>query len=1262
MHRKHKNDTVIVLEDAAHIINIIGNDTDVDGNITSISIDTSPEHGSVVIDNTNLNVVYTPGNNFTGSDSFIYQVTDNSGSISNIATVSLTVQPVNDAPIANSDTVQLDEDQSIQINVLANDSDIDGQLDETSVEILTNPLNGSTEVQANGVVIYTPSVNFNGSDQFSYQVNDDQGETGSANVVIQVNSINDLPQAVDQSIATAEDTEVEINLSATDLDGDQVTYRVEISPEFGELTGSNSTFVYQPGSNFNGTDNFTFVASDTLSDSAPATVTITVGSENDAPTADSISVQTAEEVAINIQLSGNDLDGDVLTFILLMDPLNGLLSGQIPNLIYTPNQNFSGADSFTFKVNDGLLDSNTASVTINVLGSNDSPIAESQSLTTIEEQAIAFTLTGNDPDGDNLSFNVLSQPTNGTISGQGVNLIYTPNQNYNGTDNLTFDVHDGVTNSQPAAIDFTITSVNDAPFASDDNVVRDNWLQFDINVLINDSDIDNDELSIIGAKVNSGSVSFNANTLTYTPVNGFIGDAVIEYQITDPHGATDSALVFVNINVTDDDLPILSVPENIEVNADALYTKINLGIATAVDSTGNAIPVSLQGDTTFFKPGINTVFWQATDAQNRSALASQQVKVNPLISIEKDQTVLEGYAVNVSIHLNGVSPQYPLNIPYIIAGSAEPGIDHDLTRGTVTLNSGTDGLITFNILSDDEFEGEETITITLDDENNLGSKFTHHITISEENIVPKVNLMVTQANEQRFVINQEDGLVFVNADITHPDINNQYHYEWSNSEQLLIDTDDLDTRFSFDPSMLPLGIYHIMLKVTDSDSPEFSGESQITIKLEQNAVELTNNDTDNDGIPDNTEGLGDNDNDGIPDYLDNIVECNVIPEEVNTSNNFLVEGDPGVCMRLGDTALIGDSGGTRIMMPSIDDTNSTNIGGIFDFIAYGLPNEGQSYRVVLPQINPIPVNAIYRKQNSSGQWQDFEETDRDQLWSTAGEAGYCPPPGDASWELGLIAGYWCVQLQITDGGPNDADGLVNATIVDPGGVAVVIDNNTQPIALDDTAQTRLNTPLSIDVLLNDSDADSDTLKISSANAMFGQVSIIDNQLMYEPAPSFFGIETIIYGISDGEGGSDSATLLVTVLANSAPITTEDLAETVSGKSVIIDVLANDNDAEEDALIVISATSENGIVTINADNTLTYIPNTDFIGIDIINYRIQDKLGSQASGIVNVTVNSATSSVVVKNSGGGTLYWLMIVSLTLLIYRYRLNVIKADADD
>ncbi|WDE11295.1 Ig-like domain-containing protein [Thalassomonas haliotis] len=879
-----------------------------------------------------------------------------------------------------------------------------------------------------------------------------------------------------------------------------------------------------------------------------------------------------------------------------------------------------------------------------------------------EDASIVIKVLANDSVSGS-SFNLGSVKVSGAaqhgvteINNESGVITYRPQADFNGSDSFSYIVSDLLGNqSEATQVTVAVAAMNDAPLAQDDAVIREDRQPLTLDVLANDSDVDGDELNIIGAVVDIGAVSFTGSEITFTPAGGFTGSVFIDYVISDGIEEA-SARVKIDILVPDDNLPVITLPEDVEVDADALHTKVDLGGAEAVDSSGNIIPVSLEDGITFFKPGTNTVFWTATDSEGRTATASQVVKVNPLISLDKDQTVTEGAEISVGIRLNGESPQYPLSIPYTVSGSAELGVDHDLDAGTVTITSGTDGIIRFNVLSDVLSEGDETLVIELDSGLNRGSKFSQQVTITEENVSPKVSLKVEQAGEERFVINQQDGVVKITSEISHPDAANQYTYAWSNKEQLLNDSDASDVSFSFDPSGLAVGVYHLALTVTDSDDLAYTGQGQVTLRLDPASIALGSQDSDNDGIADDVEGLDDGDNDGIPDYLDNIDECNVVPEQVGVTDNFLVEGDPGVCLRLGDTALTGDSGGTRLLEADVSDEEVVNVGGIFDFIAYGLPVEGQEYRVVLPQIQPIPANAVYRKQKSSGEWSNFVQDSGNQLWSTEGESGFCPPPGDEQWQPGLIEGHWCVQLLMTDGGANDADGLANGTIVDPGGVAVMLDNNQQPQAENDSVQTFQNMPVTVDVLANDSDGDGDSLEVTSANAVFGTVSIENNQLYYQPPGSYFGEDTLVYGISDNQGGSASAVLTVTILANASPVAVNDAVALVVGESQTLYVLRNDSDAEGDDLLVIAARAELGRVSINDDGTLSYHAPASFIGTDIVTYVIRDSFGAEAEGIVTITLVEPReyTGAEGRKRNGGSIFCLLLLACAVLAGRGKLK--------
>ncbi len=176
------------------------------------------------------------------------------------------------------------------------------------------------------------------------------------------------------------------------------------APAHGVLSGTAPNLTYTPAANYNGADSFQFVVNDGTVNSSPATVSLTVNAVNDAPVANAQAVITNEDTAKAITLSGADVDGNPLTYTVLSAPAHGVLSGTAPTLTYTPAADYNGADSFTFKVNDGALDSAPATVSITVSPVNDAPLANPQSLATDEDTPLAVTLTGSDIDSGGLTF------------------------------------------------------------------------------------------------------------------------------------------------------------------------------------------------------------------------------------------------------------------------------------------------------------------------------------------------------------------------------------------------------------------------------------------------------------------------------------------------------------------------------------------------------------------------------------------------------------------------------------------------------------------------------------------------------------------------------------------------------------------------------------------------------------------------------------------------------------------------------------------
>ncbi len=364
---------------------------------------------------------------------------------------------------------------------------------------------------------------------------------------------NTIPTAQDVTTTTPEDTPKLVTLDATDSDGDTLTYIKVTDPAHGTLSIQNNILTYTPDTNYNGSDSFTYKINDGTGDSNIATASITIEATNDIPTANTQSVTTAEDTTKAITLTGSDPDNDSLSYIKVTDPSNGTVSFSGATATYTPNANYNGSDSFTYKVNDGTVDSAVATVSISVGAANDAPTANAQSVTTAEDTTKAITLTGSDPDNDSLSYIKVTDPSNGTVSFNGATATYTPNENYNGSDSFTYKVNDGTVDSSTATVSITINAVNDAPIAGglgiSETFDEDTSKTFNLPGY----DPDGAPLAVLTGNIvtqpEHGTITVNNKQATYTPDSNYNGLDSFTYTLTDEQGAVSNQQDFT-LNIT----------------------------------------------------------------------------------------------------------------------------------------------------------------------------------------------------------------------------------------------------------------------------------------------------------------------------------------------------------------------------------------------------------------------------------------------------------------------------------------------------------------------------------------------------------------------------------------------------------------------------------------------------------------------------------------------------------------------------------------
>ncbi|MDF4588345.1 tandem-95 repeat protein, partial [Vibrio parahaemolyticus] len=494
-------DKATVVEDTPTIIKVLGNDTfEGDDKVVSLDTNNGPANGTVSV-NPDGSVTYTPNDNYHGTDSFTYIVT--SGGVSESTTVRVDVTPVNDAPVAKDDTAITDEDTPVTIDVLPNDTDVDGdKLSIQSASVIE--AQGKVEI-VDGKLVFTPAENFNGDAEITYTVTDGS-LTDQATVKVTVNAVNDTP-VVESNIADqtlAEDFtpySIDLNTAFSDVDG-ELTFSVSGNSNI-QVAIVNGIATITPTADWNGSETLTFTATDPSGESVSQPVNFTV-----TPVADIEADKTTvvEDTPTIIKVLGND------TFegkdkVVSLDAENGPKNGTVivnsdGTVTYTPNDNYVGEDTFTYVVTSGGVSESTT-VEVNVTPVNDAPVAKGDIATTQEDTAVTIDVLPNDTDvdGDTLSIQSASVPSDqGTVEIVDGKLVFTPAENFNGDAEIIYTVTDGQLTDE-AKVTVTVNPVNDAPTIKVDAVesITEDAVSTDTVVAtltVRDTDTPEDQLTV----------------------------------------------------------------------------------------------------------------------------------------------------------------------------------------------------------------------------------------------------------------------------------------------------------------------------------------------------------------------------------------------------------------------------------------------------------------------------------------------------------------------------------------------------------------------------------------------------------------------------------------------------------------------------------------------------------------------------------------------------------------------------------------------
>jgi hypothetical protein len=736
-------------EDTVLSITLTGSDPD--GNPLTYILASGPASGVLSGFNTNTGVVtYTPNTNFNGGDSFTFLVNDGTTN-SAPALVSITVTPLNDAPVAVNDYTTTARNVPVTLFVLLNDYDVDG---DTLTITAATATNGTVNILGGTNLFFTPGSNFVGIASVGYTITDGNGgfSTAPGAVTITVGT-NVPPVANHDTNSTPEDIAITFDprLNDIDPDGDPLTITLASATNgtVGILGGTNLLFT--PTTNFNGTATIGYTIDDGNSGTATAVVTVIVTPVNDAPLANGQNLTTPEDTALPITLTGSDVEGTALTFILVGNPTNGLISGFNTNtgaLTYSPNANYNGADSFTFRVNDGTNTSAVAVVTIIVTPVNDAPLANSQNLTTPEDTALPITLTGSDAEGASLSFVLVDAPVNGAITGFNTNtgaLTYQPNTNYTGSDSFTFRTSDGTTSSALATVNLTVTPVNDAPVANNQNVITPE--DTPLAIVLTGSDVEGTPLTytLVNGPTNGSASGFNTNTgaLTYTPNTNYTGSDTLTFRVSD--GTNVSALASVSITVTPvNDAPIannqsVTTPEDTALPITLTGSDVENGPLTfiLVTSPANGVVSGFNTNTgsLTYRPNTNytgsdSFTFRTSDGTNVSSAATVSITVTPLndAPFANNQSLTTPEDTALPITLTG-SDVEGAALTFILVSNPANGLISGFNTNTGTLSYSPNA----------NYTGSDSFTFRTSDGTNTSAVATVSITVTPLNDAPIAN-------------------------------------------------------------------------------------------------------------------------------------------------------------------------------------------------------------------------------------------------------------------------------------------------------------------------------------------------------------------------------------------------------------------------------------------------------------------------------------------------------------------------------------------
>ncbi|MDB5337226.1 MAG: repeat-containing protein [Planctomycetaceae bacterium] len=726
--------------------------TDTNGNPLTFTAGTvAATHGTVTI-NADGTFSYVPTAGFTGVDSFSFKASD--GTLTSADTlITAHVGIANALPVVSPITLSTATGAAVSGTLTATDANGDPLTFSAGSTAATH---GTVVINPNGTFTFTPTAGFNGVATFSYKANDGIADSADATATVNISaSGNVAPVGTAQTISTALNTTFNGTLTATDANGDTLTFAAgTVAAAHGTVTiNTDGTFSYVPNAGFTGVDSFSFKASDATLTSANTLVTVHVGVANSLPVVSPVSLSTSTGVAVNGTLTATDANGDPLTFSAGATPATNGTVVINPNgtFTFTPTAGFNGVATFSYKANDGIGNSTDATVTVNVSAAgNVAPVGTAQTISTALNTTFNGTLAATDANGDTLTFaagTVAAAHGTVTINPNGT-FSYVPNAGFTGVDSFSFKASDATLTSANTLVTVHVGVANSLPVVSP--VTLSTPLNTNLTGTLTGTDANGDPLtlSVGSTAATHGTVVINPDgTFTFTPTAGFSGAATFSYKANDGIGNSADATVTVNVGAV-----------NVAPVANPITVTTTTGVAvsgtlTATDANGDPLTFSagataathgtvvINSDGTFtFTPtagftGVGTFSFKANDGSLNSADAVGTVVISAAANTAP--VVINGTGIAVDgITLNGsVSP-------LAVDAEGDPltfSVVSQPTHGTLTLNP--DGTFAYN--ADAGFTGADSFTFKANDgllDSNIG---TFNLTVNASADLFTLNLAST---------------------------------------------------------------------------------------------------------------------------------------------------------------------------------------------------------------------------------------------------------------------------------------------------------------------------------------------------------------------------------------------------------------------------------------------------------------------------------------------------------------------------------------